>query len=318
MRLYTFDVKGRVGRRPLLGAEDEGRLIDLAAGYAAYAEAQEAAVAAAGTTEGLPLRGLPMLLAAGGRGLEAAQQAIRFVREAGDDAHGHLAYGFDEVRLRPPLLRPGKILCVGTNFEGHLAENPAATRPPEPFIFAKLPSGVIGPGDAIVKPTPATQLDYEVELAVVIGRPLRQVPAERALEYVAGYTIMNDVSARDVQFRNNQITLGKNFDTFAPLGPCLVTADEIGDPRRLRLRTWVNGELRQDETAADMIFGVADVLAYLSAVMTLEPGDVVSTGTPAGVGAFRQPPAYLEPGDVVTLEIEGIGRLENPVVSSEQ
>jgi 2-keto-4-pentenoate hydratase/2-oxohepta-3-ene-1,7-dioic acid hydratase in catechol pathway len=124
---------------------------------------------------------------------------------------------------------------------------------------------------------------------------------------------MNDVSARDIQFRNNQITLGKNFDTFAPMGPCLVTADEIADPQRLRLRTWVNGEVRQDNTTADMIFGVAELLARLSAVMTLEPGDVVSTGTPAGVGVFRAPPALLQPGDVVRLEIEGIGRLENPV-----
>lgn len=315
MRLYTFDVEGRVARRPLLGAEQDGVLIDLAAAYAAYAEAQEAAVAAAGTTEGLPLRGLPMLLAAGASGLEAAHLALRFAQEAGSAVAGHLAYRFDEVRLRPPLLRPGKILCVGSNYESHLAENPNATRPEEPFIFAKLPSGVIGPGDPIVKPAATEALDYEVELAVVIGRPMRDVPAARALEHVAGYTIMNDVSARDVQFRNNQITLGKNFDAFAPLGPCLVTADEIGDPRRLRLRAWVNGEPRQEAAAGEMIFGVAEVLAYLSRFMTLEPGDVVSTGTPAGVGAFRQPPAYLQSGDIVTLEIDGIGRLENPVVA---
>ena len=194
-----------------------------------------------------------------------------------------------------------------------MTENPAATKPEEPFIFAKLPSGVIGPGDPIVKPAQTEQLDYEVELAVVIGRTMRDVVAERALEHVAGYTIMNDVSARDVQFRNNQITLGKNFDTFAPMGPCVLTADEVPDPSRLRLRAWVNGELRQDETAAGMIFGIPELLARLSAAMTLEPGDVVSTGTPAGVGVFRQPPVFLQPGDVVTLEIDGIGRLENQV-----
>jgi 2-keto-4-pentenoate hydratase/2-oxohepta-3-ene-1,7-dioic acid hydratase in catechol pathway len=316
MRLYTFDVRGRVARRPLLGAEDEGTLIDLVAAYAAYAEAQEEISAAADTSAALPLRGLPMLLTAGEPALQAARQAIDFVRAAGDHVTGHLRYGFDEVNLRPPLLRPGKILCVGLNYASHLAENPAAVRPEEPFIFAKLASGVIGPGDPIVKPALSEQLDYEVELAVVVGRPMRDVPADRALEHVAGYTIMNDVSARDVQFRNNQITLGKNFDTFAPMGPCLVTADDVPDPQRLRLRAWVNGEPRQDETAGDMIFGVAEVLAHLSRFMTLEPGDVVSTGTPAGVGAFRQPPVFLQPGDTVTLEIESIGRLENPVAAA--
>jgi 2-keto-4-pentenoate hydratase/2-oxohepta-3-ene-1,7-dioic acid hydratase in catechol pathway len=313
MRLYTFDVTGRVQRRPLLGVEADGMLIDVVAAYAAYAEAEDAIEAASGTSEALPLRGLPMLLAAGERGLAAARRAVAFVREAGDRAGGHLRYRFDEVRLRPPLLRPGKILCAGTNYHSHMQENPAATLPTEPFFFAKLASGVIGPGEPIVKPALSEQLDYEVELAVVIGRAMRHVPAERALAHVAGYTIMNDVSARDIQFRNNQITLGKNFDTFAPMGPCLVTADEIADPQRLRLRTWVNGEVRQDNTTADMIFGVAELLARLSAVMTLEPGDVVSTGTPAGVGVFRAPPALLQPGDVVRLEIEGIGRLENPV-----
>jgi 2-keto-4-pentenoate hydratase/2-oxohepta-3-ene-1,7-dioic acid hydratase in catechol pathway len=314
MRLFTFDVRGRIARRPLLGAEDDGQLIDLAAAYAAYAEAQAAALAAAGTTEGLPLRGLPMLLAAGERGLAAARQAIAFARTVGDST-GHLRYRFDEVRLRPPLLRPPKILCAGTNYHGHLAENPAARRPSEPFIFSKLPSGVIGDGDAIVKPALTEQLDYEVELAVVIGRPMKAVAAVTALDYVAGYTIMNDVSARDIQFTNGQITLGKNFDTFAPLGPCLVTADEIVEPQQLMLRTWVNDELRQAAPASDMIFSIAELLARLSAVMTLEPGDIVSTGTPAGVGAFRQPPVFLQPGDSVTVAIDGIGRLTNPIVA---
>lgn len=315
MRLYTFDVLGHVARRPLLGAEDGGGLVDLAAAYAAYVEQDPVLSAGAGTSAGLPLRGLPMLLAAGADGLAVAEQALQFARASGSAVGGHIRYGFDAVRLRPPLLRPGKILCAGINYLGHLQENPAAVRPEEPFIFAKLPSGVIGPADPIVKPALTEQLDYEVELAVVIGRIMRHVPAERALSHVAGYTIMNDVSARDVQFRSNQITLGKNFDTFAPLGPCLVTADEIGDPGRLRLRAWVNGELRQDETATDMIFPVPELLARLSAIMTLEPGDVVSTGTPAGVGVFRTPPVFLQPGDTVRLAIDGIGHLENRVVA---
>ena len=312
MRLYTFDVRGRVARRPLLGAEDAGGLVDLAAAYAALVEQDAGLSGGAGTSAGLPLRGLPMLLAAGDAGLAVAERALDFARGAGNSVAGHWRYAFDDVAVRPPLLRPGKILRAGVNYAGHLSENPAAARPDEPF-FAKMPSGVIGHQADIVKPALTEQLDYEVELAVVIGRTMRNVTAEHALTYIAGYTIMNDVSARDIQFRSNQITLGKNFDTFAPMGPCLVTANEIGAPDRLRLRAWVNDELRQDDTTADMIFPVPELLARLSAVMTLEPGDVVSTGTPAGVGVFRSPPVFLQPGDTVRLQIDGIGQLENRV-----
>jgi 2-keto-4-pentenoate hydratase/2-oxohepta-3-ene-1,7-dioic acid hydratase in catechol pathway len=276
MRLYTYHYSGETR----VGAERDGRLVPL------------------------PYPDMLDLIAAGPAGLATAREAL--------DSPG-TGVPLAEVRLLAPIPRPGKILCSGVNYKGHLEENPGAVLPETPGFFAKLPSAVIGPGAPIVHPRMTEQLDYEVELAVVIGRAMRHVPAERALAHVAGYTIMNDVSARDIQFRNNQITLGKNFDTFAPMGPCLVTADEIADPQRLRLRTWVNGEVRQDNTTADMIFGVAELLARLSAVMTLEPGDVVSTGTPAGVGVFRAPPALLQPGDVVRLEIEGIGRLENPV-----
>jgi 2,4-diketo-3-deoxy-L-fuconate hydrolase len=215
-------------------------------------------------------------------------------------------------RLRAPL-RPGKILCTGINYRSHLDENPAAALPAEPFVFAKLPSAVVGPGDPIRIPSPQSQVDYEVELAVVIGRPARRLAVDDALSAVFGYTLCNDVSARDVQFRDNQLTLGKGFDTFAPLGPCVVTADEIDDPQDLRLWCTVNGDLRQDSSTAQMLFPVAELLAYVSRHVTLEPGDVITTGTPAGVAAFRQPPAYLRPGDVTEIGADRIGVLRNPV-----
>lgn len=220
-------------------------------------------------------------------------------------------FGLDAVRLLAPL-RPGKILCAGVNYRSHADENPNAKLPEEPFFFAKLPSAVVGPNEPIRR-GPTRQLDYEVELAVVIGNALYRAAEREVMDAVFGYTLLHDVSARDVQFKDNQITLGKNFDTFCPLGPCLITKDELTNPGEIKLRSFVNGELRQDGSTSEWLFSLPELLAYLSRFMTLEPGDVVSTGTPAGVGVFRQPPRFLEPGDVVVIEGEGIGRLENPV-----
>ena len=172
-----------------------------------------------------------------------------------------------------------------------------------------------GRPDPIVRPAQTSQLDYEVEFAVVIGRTMKQIAEKDVMGCLAGYTILHDVSARDVQFKDNQITLGKNFDTFCPLGPCIVTRDELPEPENVRLRSLVNGKVMQDGTTADWVFQLPELLGRLSEVMTLEPGDVVSTGTPAGVGVFRKPQVFLKPGDVARLEIEGIGSLENPVVA---
>lgn len=218
-----------------------------------------------------------------------------------------------DYRLRAPIARPGKILCCGVNYASHKEENPAAVLPTEPFFFSKLPSAVIGPDEPIVLPAPSSQVDYEVELAMVIGRRGRALRRDTALDHVFGYTVLNDVSARDVQFKDNQITLGKGFDTFSPIGPCVVTADEIPDPQRLRVSTYVNGEPRQDEPTANMLFPAAQLLEFVSRYITLEPGDIVTTGTPAGVAAFRSPPGYLAPGDVVEVEVDAVGRLRNPV-----
>ncbi len=219
------------------------------------------------------------------------------------------------AELLCPVDRPGKVLCAGINYASHKSENPAAVLPQVPFFFSKLPSAVIGPGQAVPKPRPDTQLDYEVELAVVIGRRARMLTPADALGAVWGYTVMNDVSARDIQFTDSQITLGKGCDGFCPLGPCVVPAAEVPDPQNLIVSSYVNGEQRQRESTANMLFGVADLLAYASRYITLEVGDVITTGTPAGVGCFMQPQRWLEPGDLVEVQVDGIGRLSNPVVA---
>lgn len=221
---------------------------------------------------------------------------------------------FEPDRLLAPL-RPGKILCSGVNYRSHGDENPDAKMPEEPFFFAKLPNAVGGPGDPIVIPTPETKTDWEVELAFVIGKRAKKVAAAGAMAHVFGYTLLHDVSARDIQFKDAQITLGKNPDGFAPLGPEIVTKDELPDPGNVRLATYVNGEQRQAGSTSEWLFPIPVLIEFLTRIITLEPGDVVSTGTPAGVGCFRRPELYLQPGDEVTIEAEGIGRLTNPVVA---
>ena len=218
------------------------------------------------------------------------------------------------ARLLAPI-RPGKILCSGVNYASHADENPNATMPTEPFFFSKLPSAVIGPDEAIRIPRETTQTDYEVELAMVIGTGGYRIPEERALDHVFGWTVLHDVSARDVQFKEMQITLGKNPDTFSPLGPEIVTSDELGDWSTLRVSSTLNGELMQDSRTDQMLFKPAVLIAFLTDLISLEPGDIVTTGSPAGVGCFRDPPVYLQPGDTVTVSVDRIGDLTNPVVA---
>jgi 2-keto-4-pentenoate hydratase/2-oxohepta-3-ene-1,7-dioic acid hydratase in catechol pathway len=246
-----------------------------------------------------------------GGGGESRAQAGRVL----DDPPPAALLDRDAVRLMAPIPRPGKIICIGLNYRDH-AEESNAQVPEYPTVFAKYASCVIGPGEPIVIPRVTSQVDYEGELAVVIGRRARDVSAEAALSYVAGYTAFNDVSARDYQQRTSQWTIGKTFDTFGPLGPALVTADAIADPHALQLRVTIGDEVLQNSNTRHLIFTIPELIAYLSAVMTLEPGDVIATGTPAGVGAARKPPRWLQPGDLVRVEIAGLGALENPVVSS--
>jgi 5-carboxymethyl-2-hydroxymuconate isomerase len=215
------------------------------------------------------------------------------------------------MELLPPLV-PGKIIGIGLNYRDHAAET-GAQLPARPLLFAKLPTSVAGPAADIVVPSYTDELDYEGELAVVIGRRARDVAEADALDHVFGYAVMDDVSARDRQREEPQWIRAKGGDTMAPWGPWITTADDVPDPQALRIRTWVNGDLRQDGTTADMVFGVAALIAFCSASFTLEPGDVITTGTPAGVGVARDPKAFLRPGDRVRVEIDGLGALDNPV-----
>jgi 2-keto-4-pentenoate hydratase/2-oxohepta-3-ene-1,7-dioic acid hydratase in catechol pathway len=212
-----------------------------------------------------------------------------------------------------PIDRPGKIICVGLNYRDH-AEEQGAELPKEPLLFAKWPNALIGPGEPIVIPPIVTKADYEAELGVVIGSRVKGISKESAFEAVRGYVCANDVSARDLQYADGQWSRGKSPDTFCPVGP-MVARDEIPDPHALGIRAIVSGEVLQDSTTANLIFGVDDVIAHASQTMTLEPGDLILTGTPAGVGVFRDPQRLLRPGDEVTIEIERIGSLTNPVVA---
>lgn len=217
-----------------------------------------------------------------------------------------------DVTRRPAVPDPGKIMCIGRNYSEHAQEQDVEA-PAEPLVFAKFASALLADGEPIVL-SPLTQRpDWEAELVVVIGRPGKTITEPDAWQHVAGYTVMNDVSARDLQRGDGQWTRAKSLDTFAPLSSELVTADEIADPHDLAIRCWVNGTLMQHSTTALMIHGIPKLIAHLSAAFTLHTGDLIATGTPAGVGAFRDPPVYLRPGDTVRCEVEGIGAVENPV-----
>ncbi len=245
------------------------------------------------------------LLDAGPSGLEALRRGATSERIARDGT------SLESIVVLAPVPRPGKVVAIGRNYREH-AEEEGVDPPPAPLIFSKWPSSVIGP-DAEIRwdPAFATQVDYEAELAVVIGRQARRVDEAEALEYVLGYTCLNDVSARDLQFGDGQWARGKSLDTFCPMGPVLVTRDEIPDPQDLDIECRLDERIVQQSNTAQMYFGVAAIVSYCSQAFSLEPGDVIATGTPGGVGIFRKPPLLLKDGDVVSVEIEGIGRLVN-------
>jgi 2-keto-4-pentenoate hydratase/2-oxohepta-3-ene-1,7-dioic acid hydratase in catechol pathway len=244
-------------------------------------------------------------IAAGTDALAAAKQAL-------SGTSGRIA--FKDVRLEAPILRPPKILAVGLNYKDHIAETGNKT-PEVPMIFNKQSTSVNRPGGDIHLPRASEQLDYEGEFAVVIGRYCRHVPKNRAHEVIFGYAIANDVSVRDWQRRVPTFTMGKSWDTHCPLGPCITTADEVGDPHTLDLKTWVNGELRQSSNTSQLLFNAFDLVEHLTTAFTLEPGDVISTGTPGGVAAAMKPPKWLKAGDVVKVAIDKLGEIENRVIA---
>lgn len=282
MKLVTFNYKGKVQ----VGALVDEQVV-IASGNIAGAETMLSFLA----TEQTGLEALRDLIASGGQRIALA-----------------------EVELLAPITRPGKFLGIGLNYADHISET-GWEKPQYPTFFTKQSTCVIGPGQAIHCPPISDKVDYEGELAFVIGKRCKNVPLEKAHEAIVGYTICNDVTVRDWQQRSPTWTLGKSFDTHGPLGPWLVTVDEIADPRNLSLKTWVDDELRQNANTGEMIFNCYEMVAYLSQVMTLEPGDVITTGTPSGVGVKMKPRGYLKPGQTVRIEIEAIGTLVNPVVA---
>jgi 2-keto-4-pentenoate hydratase/2-oxohepta-3-ene-1,7-dioic acid hydratase in catechol pathway len=267
------------------------------------------AVVEGSTVAPLPMDGIATvddLIAAGSDTWEAARDAAVTALERG-------AEPLKPGMLGAPLKAPSKIACVGLNYHDHCRETGMAA-PERPLIFAKFPSSLVGPDAAIESPDGLTeQVDWEAELAVVIGRRIRHAREDEALDAIFGYTAANDVSARDLQFADQQWVRAKSIDTFCPVGPVIVTPDEFGDPQDKRVASRVNGHTMQDSTTAEMIFPVAEIVSFLSHACTLEPGDLILTGTPWGVGGFRDPPVYLKPGDTVEIEVEGVGVLANQV-----
>jgi len=316
MKLATF----LYHQQERLGAIDgAGRMVDLHKAYASYlreAESNPAGDELARLTLG---RDMVDFLRRGKEALDAARNALAHAA-ANPNAAGDAIFDPKQIRLMSPVPRPGALVSAGKNFSDHVAEMASKKGPSAPVAFLKLPGTVIGPEDDIPHPPEVKNLDYEVELAIIIGKPCVDVSKDEALDYVAGYTAFNDISARDVIRSENKTgihLMGKSFPGFAPMGPYLVTADEIPDPQNLKLKLSVNGEPRQDSNLSYMIFKIRDMIAYWSQ-MGLNPGDVLTTGTPRGVAAGRkpdQPPWWLKPGDVVEAEVENVGRLRNRIVA---
>ena len=250
----------------------------------------------------------------GQKSLQLAQQAVDFILANPEVAIHQTVFARNDVKVEAPVIKPGKIICVGHNYREHILEM-GRELPTHPVIFAKFANTIIGPDDDIPHYPISNQLDYEAEFTFVVGKQARNVSEEEALDYVAGYTITNDVTYRDIQRRTLQWLQGKTVDGSAPMGPYLVTADELQDPAGLDVVLKVNGEVRQKTNTANLVFSVQKLVAFLSNLMTLEPGDVVLTGTPGGVGVAMDPPTFLKDGDVVTIQIDKLGTLENKVVA---
>jgi acylpyruvate hydrolase len=302
----------------IVAGPDAGAVVDLSRAIAVKLELEDAGAPEAEAESLIPSDPIAFL-ARGAPALAAARHALEFVRDAlerydaPDLRAGGIVLPRGSFRLHAPVARPGKIVGVARNYADHARERGDAAPPEEPVLFIKAPSAVVGPEDEIVLPRAVRQADYEGELAVVIGDRAHRLSADSAAAAIAGYCVANDVTARDYQGVRGQRFLGKSCDTFAPLGPAIVTADEVPDPQDLGLVTRLSGEVVQSARTKDMHFPVVEIIAFASRLMTLEPGDVILTGTPAGVGAAREPARWLRDGDVVEVEIERVGRLVNYV-----
>ena len=299
MRLVTYDFEGDWRAGILI----EDKVVD------ALSAARVANILSDAVVNGITNRAIIQM------NLDKQSQLEQAAHELAASSPGDEVYLVENLYLGPPIPDPDKIICLGFNYRSHAKE--AEREPPKfPMLFAKFRNSLIGPTSSIILPNLSEEIDYEGELAVVIGKQCKHVSMEEALDYVAGYMVLNDVSARDLQFRTGQYMSGKALDTFAPCGPALVIG-EIHDPQDLDITTRINGEIFQQGNTRNMIFSVAYSISYISQLMTLEPGDIISTGTPEGVGFKRNPPVFLHPGDIIEVEIGKIGRLRNPVVSHE-
>jgi 2-keto-4-pentenoate hydratase/2-oxohepta-3-ene-1,7-dioic acid hydratase in catechol pathway len=293
---FTYANSGKESYGAILEAE-EGKILDLAK-------------LSALTSTNIPLSIKSLIL----KGLKA-EKIFRELNErvSGSDIKKAIVDS-KHIILKAPVRNPPKIVCLGLNYKDH-AEESGSPIPKEPIIFMKPRTAIIGPEESIIKPSFVQHLDYEIELAIIIGKKGKNIPISKAKNHIFGYTIFNDVSARDIQFKDGQWTRGKSFDTFAPMGPCITTTEQINDPNNLRMITKVNGEIRQNSSTKLMIFNVYEIVHHISRVMTLEPCDVIATGTPSGVAAFMKPePKFLKHGDVIEMEIENIGTLRNMVI----
>ncbi len=297
MQLVSYRTQGHTEGSWRAGVEHEGLVVDVSALW----------------HNDIPETTTKHLLTAGPAAVREVFDQARKVLDAGPDASG--VFQTASVELGPPVPDPDKILCIGLNYADH-ANEAGLAQTAVPLFFAKFRNALVGPSASIVLPRVSREIDYEGELAVVIGQRCKEVSEQEALQYVAGYSVFNDVSARDLQTQTSQFTAGKALDTFAPMGPGIVPASDIPDPQALLLITRVNGQEVQHSSTANMIFSVAKVISFLSSLMTLEPGDIIATGTPSGVGFKRTPPLFLQDGDVTEVEIEGIGQIRNPVVGT--
>jgi acylpyruvate hydrolase len=306
MKLVRFSQNGHAPRLGALMGQD--RVMDLAATCATHLSGR-GVVRAAPIAAALFPHSTRGFLEGGVASQEALSQMMDAVKAGKLEP---VAHSLGSVRLHAPIHDPGKFICIGLNYKDHAAEtgNPAPKQPP---IFPKWPNAILDPGEPILRPRGEKTLDWEVELGVVIGKITRYVSRQAALDHVYGYTIINDASARDFQFHTTQWGAGKIGDTLAPVGPYIADRTEVPDPHVLDLKTWVNGALMQNGSTRNFIFDVGYIVEYLSGIMTLEPGDLIATGTPAGVGFSRKPQVTLQPGDTVRLEITGLGTLENTV-----
>ena len=313
MKLVTYEV----ARQSRLGVVEGEVVVDVAGAYGQIPKGRIADGKVAGAAKvlrklGRPPQDMRELLELGERYRKALGVITAAAAARGKGPKGLLT-PLGSARLRAPLAKPDKITCVGLNYADHAREQ-GSEPPAAPIFFLKSPNTICGPGDPIKLPPNSAQVDYEAEFAVVIGKRGRDIVEGEAHKYIAGYTILHDVSARDMQFGDKQWYRGKSCDTFAPTGPWIVTADEITDPHNLRISLTLNGETLQDSSTSNLIFRVPFLISYLSQSVTWEVGDLISTGTPPGVGVFRKPPVFLKPGDTVSVSVEGIGTLTNPVV----